>query len=80
MENGKLAQEKLSQKARVLMMAGAVGLALALELAGEEPGSLWVDKVQELQRLDAVQAPVLPIVVEREGRKKVGEGWKLVQV
>lgn len=56
MANDKLAQGKLSQKARVLMISGAVELAFALELAVEEAGQPWVDKVQELQRSDVVLA------------------------
>jgi len=67
MANGKLAQGKPSHKARVLMISGAVELALALELAVEEAGQPWVDKVQELQRFDVVLAPVLPIAVEKQG-------------
>ena len=68
MANGKLAQGRLSQKARVLMISGAVELAFALELAVEEAGQPWVDKVQEPQRFGVVLAPVLPIAVEKQER------------
>ena len=67
MANGKLTQGKLSQKARVLMISGAVELAFALELALEEAGQQSVDKVQELQKFGVVLAPILPIAVEKQG-------------